>query len=64
MTKKRETGDLYAEHTDDVWTVVDPAGGRWWPSPLVAALADDHTDPEAFVLAVCRADPMRGTWRT
>lgn len=54
---------LYADECWGVTTVVDPAGGRWWPSDEAQREIEVSTDPEIAALHICRVDPTRGEWR-
>lgn len=55
--------NLRAERTDGVWTVVDPAGGRWWPFDETARLLDEHALPDILALRLCILHPSAGEWR-
>jgi len=53
---------LRAEVRHDTWTVVDPAGGRWWPNARVSAELAAAEDPAAEVVRICTETPLRGRW--
>lgn len=55
---------LYAERTDDTWTVVDPSGGRWWPDDETRATLEMAPDPEDLVVRIATNTPGWGEWRT
>jgi hypothetical protein len=53
---------LEASDYGDRWHVVDPDGGRWWPSDATLAEIEASDDPAATALEICRRSPMRGRW--
>lgn len=61
-TKQIELHDLTAECLTDGWTVIDPAGGRWWPSEEAAEAITAAADPAAEAVRIASQEPMRGTW--
>ena len=50
------------EYPTGEWTVVDRAGGRWWPDTDGQREAQASSDPGAVVMALCLGYPMRGVW--
>ena len=55
--------NLTADYADNIMTVIDADGGRWWPSEEAAAVIDGSSDPEWTAVRICRDEPMRGEWR-
>lgn len=56
------TTTLTAEQLTYGWTVLDPEGGRWWPSEEAAAEIEAAADPAAEAVRIATQEPMRGTW--
>lgn len=56
--------ELRAERLSDGWCVNDQCGQRWWPDDDAAAEIEQSEDPEALILAMVEAAPMRGEWRS
>lgn len=58
--------NLTAELLTDGWTVVDAAGGRWWPGDeareAIARAEEEGQDPAEVVVSICRTTPMSGRW--
>ena len=53
---------LYAQRLTAGWSVVDPQGGRWWPSDEAAAEIETAEDPAATAIRICEDAPHRGKW--
>lgn len=45
------------------WSVVDPQGGRWWPSAKAHDEITASDDPAATAVRIATESPMRGEWR-
>lgn len=58
------SGNLFAEYLADGWSVVDPAGGRWWPDDDAREEIERAEDPGSAALRICRVEPMRGRWHS
>lgn len=61
-TNNASNANLTAEENADGWSVVDPAGGRWWPHEDAAEEIGSSADPAAAAVTMCDASPMRGRW--
>lgn len=55
---------LAADLLDDTWTVVDPKGGRWFPSEEASNEIMASADPAAAAVRIAHESPMRGQWRS
>lgn len=53
-----------AEFDGDSWSVVDPAGGRWWPDDGATAEIEASDDPSSTALRICQESPLRGEWHS
>lgn len=62
LAEKEAEESLFAEHSIDGWSVVDPNGGRWWPNDAATEEIDASDDPEQTALDICDNAPTRGTW--
>jgi hypothetical protein len=62
MTTQNE--ECYAEENISGWSVIDPAGGRWWPSEEAEKEIEAAEDPAARAVMICDSEPARGEWRS
>lgn len=53
---------LQAELLDDVWTVVDDSGQRWWPSEVAEKDINASDDPAALAIKFAGEGCRFGTW--
>lgn len=57
------TTNFTADTIDNIITVIDAEGGRWFPSEEAQAEIESSANPEAAAIRICAEEPMRGTWR-
>lgn len=55
---------LRAEELADGWCVVDPDGGRWWPSEEAAREISEAPDSEDMAIHLCVTAVRRGAWHS
>lgn len=58
------TPKLTADYCDETWTVLDEAGGRWWPNDEAKADIASSDDPGAAAIRMAETQPMRGEWHS
>ena len=63
-TTDQNISALTAEQQHGEWAVRDSAGGVWHPDDDTAAEIAASEDPAATAVAICDAEPMRGTWHS